>query len=135
MNAPTAQETTAGRAPGLAVAAVRSAWGGWDGFDGMNQQLVGLLLAGWAAAVPGLWIGGLPAGVDALARKLTLAVLAALVAWLRRAGRELGGHLERPRQGHRQALRPGRPRAGLPAERLARLEGLAAARRDQAGDN
>ncbi len=120
----------------------------------MNQQklvgaalssaaFLGLILAGWAAGLLGLWIGGwpqagLPAVVDALARGLTLALLAALFAWLRRAGRELSGYLDvLAKDIGRRFDQVGREQA-FQRERLARLEGvlegLAAARRDQAGD-
>ena len=120
----------------------------------MNQQklvgatlasaaIVGLILAGWAAGLLGLWISGwqgdgLPAVVDALARGLTLALLAGLFAWLRRAVGDLGGRVDAFAQDMgRRFDEVGREQA-FQRERLARLEGvlegLAAARRDQAGN-
>ena len=64
---------------------------------------LGLLLAGFAAARLGLWAGGWSGAgrddaADALARWLTVALVAALFAWLGRAAldlrRELAGRLD-----------------------------------------
>ena len=76
--------------------------------------------------------------VGASARWLTLALLAALFVWLRCAGRELSGRLDAlAKDVGRRFDQVGREQT-FQRERLARLEGMlegvAAARLEQAGD-